>query len=206
MPTSPSPILSWAVADLPHKGERVSGDAAVVETWPGGALIAGIDALGHGPEAEQAAKAAVEILRNRTSDAPTVLMEQCHQALRRTRGVAMTLVAIDGRQDELSWVGIGNVEAMLIRADPQARPRRDSAVLRGGIVGGQIPTPRVTHAGLRRDDTIVLVTDGISSKFTGLSDVSAPPEELANRILKEYGKGTDDALVLVARYLGGGSP
>ena len=29
-----------------------------------------------------------------------------------------------------------------------------------------------------------------------------PPKQMAQRILTRYGKGTDDALVLVARYLG----
>jgi len=51
-------------------------------------------------------------------------------------------------------------------------------------------------------DTLVLATDGIASGF--LSDVSSrdEPQRLADHILDRYGKGTDDALVLVARYLG----
>jgi len=49
---------------------------------------------------------------------------------------------------------------------------------------------------------LVFATDGIGSGF--LSDVSAreEPQRLADQILDRYGKGTDDALVLVAKYLG----
>jgi phosphoserine phosphatase RsbX len=51
-------------------------------------------------------------------------------------------------------------------------------------------------------DTLVFATDGISGDF--LADVSAreEPQRLADQILARHGKGTDDALVLVARYLG----
>jgi hypothetical protein len=33
-------------------------------------------------------------------------------------------------------------------------------------------------------------------------DWSDPPQQLADQLLAEYGKATDDALVLVARYMG----
>jgi hypothetical protein len=51
-------------------------------------------------------------------------------------------------------------------------------------------------------DTLVFATDGIGTGF--LADVSArdDPQGIADQILARYGKGTDDALVLVARYLG----
>lgn len=196
-------VVSWAVAELPIKGETVSGDAAVVETWSDGALVAAIDALGHGPEAESAARMACDILRSRPSDPPASLTEQCHQALRRTRGVALTLASLSTRLNVLTWLGIGNVEAVLFRADPGAKTPRDSALLRGGIVGGQLPTLRPATLTLGPGDTLVMATDGISSRFATRSYDPMAPQELADQILSEYGKGTDDALVLVARYRGG---
>jgi hypothetical protein len=51
-------------------------------------------------------------------------------------------------------------------------------------------------------DMLVLSTDGIRPGYFDLLGTEASPQELAGRILEEYGKGTDDALVLVARYLG----
>jgi len=101
-----SSLLSWAIAEIPMDGERVSGDAAVIEEWPDGALVAAIDALGHGPEAEEAAKIAAAILRKRASDSPASLIDACHQALRKTRGIALTLASLSVRDNNLTWIGI----------------------------------------------------------------------------------------------------
>jgi hypothetical protein len=38
--------------------------------------------------------------------------------------------------------------------------------------------------------------------YLDLVDIGDPPQQLADQLLSEYGKSTDDALVLVARYLG----
>jgi negative regulator of sigma-B (phosphoserine phosphatase) len=196
-------LITWAVAELPIRGEIVSGDAAVVEVWPGGALVAAIDALGHGPEAEAAARAASDVLRSRPSDPPAILIEKCHQALRKTRGIAITLASYSARESSLTWIGIGNVEAVLFRADPAAKPPRESALLRGGIVGSQIALLRPTAVPIGPEDTLVMATDGVSSKFATVPCEPLPPQEISHRILQKHGKGTDDALVLVARFPGG---
>ena len=49
---------------------------------------------------------------------------------------------------------------------------------------------------------LLIATDGIHSSFTVQLGASRPPQRLADQILAEHGKGTDDALVFVARYLG----
>jgi len=51
-------------------------------------------------------------------------------------------------------------------------------------------------------DTLVLATDGIQSGFADELAVDASPQQLADQILARSGKSTDDALVLVARYVG----
>jgi hypothetical protein len=50
-------------------------------------------------------------------------------------------------------------------------------------------------------DTLVFATDGISTDFRRELVWSLPPQNAAERILARHGKTTDDALVLVARYL-----
>jgi phosphoserine phosphatase RsbX len=49
---------------------------------------------------------------------------------------------------------------------------------------------------------VVLATDGIGTDFADRLTAGEPSQELADRILAQYGKESDDALVLVARYLG----
>src|SRR5438552_424629 len=56
-----------------------------------------------------------------------------------------------------------------------------------------------------RGDLLIFATDGIRGGFTEGLPTDATPQQLADEILARYGKGTDDALVLVARYAGGGS-
>ena len=50
---------------------------------------------------------------------------------------------------------------------------------------------------------MIFATDGIREGFSDGLQFEAPPQQLAEHILSQHGKGTDDALVLVARYRGG---
>ena len=78
-----------------------------------------------------------------------------------------------------------------------------SANARGGVVGHRLPRLLVSTVALTRDDVVVLATDGIRADFADRLTAGEPPRALADRILAEYGKESDDALVLVARYMGG---
>lgn len=48
-----------------------------------------------------------------------------------------------------------------------------------------------------------MVTDGIRSGFTADLAIASSPQEIAETILARFTKGSDDAHVVVARYLGG---
>ena len=54
---------------------------------------------------------------------------------------------------------------------------------------------------VRWGDILILATDGIRSDFARDVIVTDPVQRIADRILAEHRKGTDDALVLVSRYL-----
>ena len=59
------------------------------------------------------------------------------------------------------------------------------------------------RSSIMRGDTLILATDGIRSDFLGaLLPQGDPPQALADHILARWSKQTDDALVLVVRYLG----
>ena len=101
------------------------------------------------------------------------------------------------RSTSSSGLGVGDVEAAL--HSPSGR-RRETLLLRGGVVGDRLPPLRVSELPLERGDTLVLVTDGIRRKALEQPVLQGRPEELAARFLAEYGKTTDDALALVVRY------
>jgi negative regulator of sigma-B (phosphoserine phosphatase) len=53
-------------------------------------------------------------------------------------------------------------------------------------------------------DMLIFATDGLRSGFVDDVPLEDAPQQIAEHILERYGRDTDDALVLVARYLGGG--
>jgi hypothetical protein len=109
----------------------------------------------------------------------------------------------------MTWLGVGNVECVLLhtdlptRAAHPARPARTSLVTRGGIVGSELPPLRTDVVSVAAGDTLIVATDGIKHGFADGVGTETPPQQLADQILARFHKGTDDALVLVARYLGG---
>lgn len=197
------PLLEWNVATRTMPGEAESGDIPVVWSFPNGALAAAVDGLGHGPEAARAAREAEEILRGSAGEPAHRLIERCHQGLKRSRGVVMTVACFDATEDTVTWLGVGNVEGRLIRRSDQGEVHRESMVLHAGIVGYRLPPLRAVTLPVRRGDVLILATDGIRGDFADPTDLSRTPKQIAERILEEAGKGTDDALVVVVRYLGG---
>src|SRR5689334_19279537 len=107
--------LDWGVASLPLDGQSESGDRCVVQSFPGGVLLAVIDGLGHGSQAAAAAASAESILRTQAQEPVISLVRQCHESLRRTRGVVMSIVSFDTSHGQITWLGVGNVRGMLCR-------------------------------------------------------------------------------------------
>jgi negative regulator of sigma-B (phosphoserine phosphatase) len=195
--------LEWAVASRALEGEIECGDFHVVRERPEGAVLAAIDGLGHGTQAAEASHAAARTVSEADTDDLGDLMARCDAALRPTRGAVMSIAYADHRARALTWTGIGNVEALLLRGDPVSKPKRESLLLFGGVVGGGIRTTRVSTLALHSGDMLVFATDGIKPGFIDGLDRFAPPLSVANDLLSSWRKTTDDALVLVARWSGG---
>lgn len=191
--------LERGVAAAALQGEVRSGDRAVFVAWDGGAMVAAIDGLGHGDGAADAAEEAAKVLMEHARQAPEALLARCHEALVRTRGVVMTLAWFDLAASSLTWTGVGNVEGRLMRATAAPGVAPESALIKGGVVGYTLPSVRPTTMELNPGDTLVLATDGISSGFARSLVAGVDAQELADRILAEHGRGTDDALVVVVR-------
>jgi phosphoserine phosphatase RsbX len=196
-------LLEIGAASATLPGELVSGDVPVVEAFQGGVLVAAIDGLGHGGEAAQAALRAQSVLEDHAGAPLPALFERCHARLARTRGVAMSLAAFHETDHRLTWLGVGNVEAMLLRAEAAPGASSESILLLGGVVGYQLPRLRPSTTQVGPGDTLILTTDGIASGFRYGLSAEGPSQQVADRILSEHRRESDDALVVVARYLGG---
>jgi negative regulator of sigma-B (phosphoserine phosphatase) len=191
--------LERGLAEAPMQGERRSGDRAVFAAWDGGALVAAIDGLGHGADAAHAADEAAKVVGEHPRESPEALLARCHQALVRTRGVVMTLAWFDLDAATLTWTGVGNVEARLLRAEAAPGIAPESALIKGGVIGYSLPAVRPTTTPLASGDMLVLATDGISSAFATSLAHGIAAQDLAERVLAEHARGTDDALVVVVR-------
>jgi hypothetical protein len=199
----PPPLLEWGVARLTCPGEAVCGDLHLVEPFPGGVLVAVVDGLGHGEEAARAAEAAIATLRTYAREPILHLLERCHHGLRDTRGAVLTVASFNASDGMMTWVGVGSVEGVLLRAGDGVTPAREEVVLYGGVVGLLLPPLRGFATRVAPGDRLVLATDGVRSGVADGLRREESPQALADHILAHGAKGTDDALVLVARYQGG---
>lgn len=200
--SSPAEYFEWASVSVPHPGQTSTGDLHLFVERPQGLLVSVIDGLGHGSKASEAASIAAETLRSDPTATMSDLIAKCHAALRSSRGIALTLADINVRRGVMSWAGIGNVEGRLIRALPDPQHHNESVLLRGGVVGYQIPGTRPTEVKMFPKDLLVFATDGISPSFGDGVILSDPPQRIAERIMNQHNRKSDDALVVVGRYLG----
>src|ERR1043166_4151443 len=96
-------VIDWAFAQPPFPGEQFSGDVPVVEPLPHGALVAVIDALGHGSSAAETSRLAAETVRAHASEDIPAIIRSCHANLRAARGVVMSAASIDTRRSTMTW-------------------------------------------------------------------------------------------------------
>ncbi len=199
---APAESVQWSVVARCRHGEMTSGDLAVVSSRRDGTLVAGIDGLGHGSEAARAARRAADVVRETATGDLVGLINRCHDALRGTRGAAISLAFVSAVTSEMTWVGVGSVEGRLLSGDPSATRPKGSLALERGVPGHELPPLRTATLGVRPGDVLVLATDGIEAAFADTPDISGSPQAISERIVAAHWRRSDDALVVAVRYLG----
>jgi phosphoserine phosphatase RsbX len=185
-------------------GELVSGDAYVVLENSSGVLIAVIDGLGHGEDAFAAATRTTELLHVHVEESLENIFRYCHIGLKKTNGVVMTLAHIDPRKAILSWCGVGNVEAVLLRKEETGRTQKEYLLLKNGMVGKHPFTcPRVLTLPIKTNDRLLFFTDGIRNPLLDKIEFNVTTQNSAHSILNHFQTSTDDALVLVVKFIYG---
>jgi hypothetical protein len=139
---------------------------------------------------------ALEALAAHPGLGPVQALQLCHQALVGSRGAVISIASIDAQQKMLSYAGVGNVEARLWRPDHEERP-----MIYRGIVGSTMRTLRTFEFPLGDRWLLLMYSDGIRDRFRIdelQAQVGAHPQALADAILEEWSRPTDDATILVA--------
>lgn len=194
-------LIESGIACLTLPGQSQSGDRYLIQPYINGLLVAVVDGLGHGEQAAAAAELAVTILTNHAHESVISLVKRCHGALCDTRGAVMSLASFNELNRTLTWMGIGNVEGLVLRGESSPHSRHEYLLLRGGVVGGHLPSLSASIIPLMQGDRLIFTTDGIRGGFTNDLSESDSPQVMADQILARYSKGLDDALVLIARFL-----
>jgi serine phosphatase RsbU (regulator of sigma subunit) len=197
--------VEWGVAAEALRGESQSGDAHVVCAVPNGTVLAVVDGIGHGREAADAARRAAAVIERSAARGAVAIVRLCHEALIGTRGVVMSVAMIDCQEDTVTWLGVGNVAGLLARGAWRSQPPQEEMFVRAGVVGMQLPLLQASVSAITPGDVLVMATDGVRLDFAGGVAPRLSPSRLADRLLAEHARSTDDALVLVARYLGRGT-
>lgn len=167
-------------------GSPKGGDAGVFVAHEDGALVALIDASGHGLSAYPVAQKARSIIKSHAHLEPDALLTLLDEGLKGTVGAAISIARI--RKDTLTFAGIGNVSA---RIDAMR------LVTNAGILGCRMRTPHVARMAFPCGAWLLMHTDGITSPS------SIPPgnaSAVAEALINTLGTETDDASVLALRW------
>jgi negative regulator of sigma-B (phosphoserine phosphatase) len=181
----------------------MSGDRQWVKEYNDGVLIVAIDALGHGAKAAKVADFTITILEKHWNKPVLQLVTLCHNELHRSRGVVMCIVSISAHNNLMKWISVGNIGGQLLRSGNTRSPSKEWLITQNGVVGYNLPTLHTHSISVDHFDMLILTSDGISDFTikTPIKDISV--QDTADYILNKYKKMTDDASVLVVRYLGG---
>ncbi|WP_420848674.1 ATP-binding protein [Pseudomonas silesiensis] len=154
-----------------------------------------IDGLGHGEEAERAARAGERVFALSPFASPLLLLEDIHHAMIGTRGGALAIAQFDGNTDALRFVGIGNIGGSLIAPD-----KSRGLASHPGIVGGQYRKAQPFDYAQVNGQLLILYSDGLQSRWN-LQDypglVHRHPAVIAAILHRDFCRGRDDVTVLV---------
>ena len=191
-------LIEWSVAGEMLPGQQESGDQYLVKALPEGVLLVVVDGVGHGPDARHAAELATQTIERMETSSLVSLVRCCQERLRGTRGVVLSLAFFSATDRTMTWLGVGNVEGVVLRA--QGEPRQESLLVHAGLVGANLPPISVSTIPVGYGDLLVVATDGIRNGFAERLNTKASTQEIAQRIVEQHWRHTDDALVLIARY------
>lgn len=187
----PAEIRSLVV---PKPGETACGDAFGCVVTPDHLRLFLADGLGHGQEAANASRAAIEAFDGCTETSAVETIRHIHQAVRKTRGLVGTVAIFDFKERFWNICGVGNILTRI-----QGPGILKNPVSYNGIIGLNIPNSMkdqvVNYEPLQ---TLIMCSDGIRSRWELLKHTGIARYDLSVMnalILKDHARNTDDMSV-----------
>jgi negative regulator of sigma-B (phosphoserine phosphatase) len=177
--------------------EPYCGDQGKVWQHDNKIILCLADGLGHGYDAERAARTALDYIGEHLNIPLPALIADCNHAMRKTRGAALIITVIDPVKEKLSYVSVNNIRGVI-----HGSHQRSLAAI-PGFVGGSMTSFWIETVPFDADDLLILATDGIQQYFTLKAyheEIIADPQRLAEQLLADWALGTDDAGVLIYRH------
>jgi anti-sigma regulatory factor (Ser/Thr protein kinase) len=188
---------SAGVVCVEKPGEEVCGDSWALLHGRGRLVAFVVDGLGHGPEAAEAARAAIDaVQKNAQRDAPD-LMDAVHGALRPTRGAAAAVAMLQPESELCAFCGVGNISAS-IRVPGSSR----SMVSHNGTLGHQVRKIQEFQYPFPKGSLLVMHSDGLATHwdlgtYPGIE--TRHPSIVAAALYRDHSRKRDDLTVLALR-------
>jgi hypothetical protein len=195
--------LTYGAVNIAIKGEEVCGDAFLAIPGPSRSLYMVVDGLGHGPNAAEAAEEALLTVQGSADEAPGEIIVRTHDALKKTRGAAMSIAIVEHERKLVTYAGIGNISSAIVTGTLSR-----SLVSQNGTLGAILPRVHEYTYPIQDSSCLIMYSDGLNSKssvsgYPGL--LGRPPEMIAGMLYRDFSRKRDDATVLVAMLGGDGS-
>jgi hypothetical protein len=193
---APARVQVGAVC-LSKPGETACGDAWSFAVDGNVCTLLLADGLGHGPLAAAASNLAVTTFARLGRRQPDDVIKAIHDALRVTRGAAVSVARLDFGGDLTTFCGIGNVSGNLLLGGAIRR-----MVTLNGTAGAAARRIQSFDYPLERGSVALLYSDGLVSSWTleaypGL--LSRDPALIAGVLYRDFVRGRDDVTVVVAK-------
>ncbi len=195
-PPSPSQNVQVGVINIPMKGELECGDSYLALPGSFRSLYMIVDGLGHGAIASEAANQAVKIVRASSQESLTEIMTVTHNALKATRGAAMSIAIIDHERSIVTHAAVGNISASLGNGIDTR-----NMIFQNGTLGAALPRVQERTYPFEPGMLLLMFSDGLVSKcsFQGYPGIRhRPPSLIAGLLYRDFSRRRDDATVLVA--------
>ncbi len=191
------PSLNLGVISLPLRGEEVCGDGWASRTSADSNYLLVVDGLGHGIFAAEAAREAEKKFAETESTSPADILRDCHDALKKTRGAAAAIAAINKEKRVLTFAGLGNISATLITGQG-----RRGLASHNGTLGHQMHKIQEFALPWNEDSVLIMYSDGLISRWdldTYPGIISKHPSIVAAALYRDFERERDDVTVLVAK-------